>query len=71
VVARYLARVSGPLHDRIDIHLHVPAVPWKELTWEREEEPSAAIRARVAAARSRQRGRFRETGRPGSTPTPT
>ena len=37
----------------------MPAVPWKELTWERAEEPSAAIRARVVAARGRQLARFK------------
>jgi magnesium chelatase family protein len=60
VVDRYRARVSGPLLDRIDIHLHVPAVAWRDLTSDQLAEPSAAIRARVEAARQVQRERFRD-----------
>jgi magnesium chelatase family protein len=63
-VERYRSRVSGPLLDRIDIHLNVPAVPYGELTGDGPgAEPSAAIRARVERARERQRARFR--GEPG------
>ena len=62
-VERYLARVSGPLLDRIDIHLSVPAVPYRELTGERPEESSDAIRQRVEQARTIQQARFRQ--RPG------
>jgi magnesium chelatase family protein len=62
-IERYLSRVSGPLLDRIDIHLHVPAVAYRELAGLQQEEPSAAIRDRVEAARQRQRERFRD--RPG------
>ncbi|MBW3630382.1 MAG: YifB family Mg chelatase-like AAA ATPase [Gemmatimonadetes bacterium] len=58
LVQRYLARVSGPLLDRIDLHVEVPAVRYRELTDQRTGEPSEAIRARVAAARDRQRARF-------------
>lgn len=58
VVERYLARISGPLLDRIDIHLRVPAVPYADLSTEAMAEPSALIRARVEAARGRQRKRF-------------
>ncbi len=61
-VQRYVGRVSGPLLDRIDIHVDVPAVRFKELS-ERggapEGESSADVRARVVAARARQRERFR------------
>jgi magnesium chelatase family protein len=57
-VERYLARVSGPLLDRIDIHLEVPAVPYRDLTAERSGESSATIRARVNQARVRQQERF-------------
>ncbi len=57
-VERYLARISGPLMDRIDIHIEVPAVPYKELSCERSGESSAAIRLRVNAARRRQLERF-------------
>ena len=59
-VERYLARVSGPLLDRIDIHLAVPAVAYKDLAATHPEESSAAIRARVEAARQRQRARFHQ-----------
>lgn len=62
-VERYLSRVSGPLLDRIDIHLQVPAVAYRDLAGEHADEPSAAIRARVEAAREIQRARFRD--RPG------
>ncbi len=62
-VERYFARLSGPLLDRIDIHLRVPAVGHGELSSDRPEETSAAVRARVEAARERQRSRF--AGRPG------
>jgi magnesium chelatase family protein len=59
-VDRYLARVSGPLLDRIDIHLAVPAVAYKDLAGDHQDESSATIRARVEAARVRQRERFRD-----------
>jgi magnesium chelatase family protein len=58
VVQRYLARVSGPLLDRIDIHLEVPAVKYKALTGESGGEPSEAMRERVDRARTVQRERF-------------
>src|SRR5437867_3079906 len=57
-VQRYLARVSGPLLDRIDIHLEVPAVKYKALTVEGGGEPSEAMRERVDRARAVQRERF-------------
>jgi magnesium chelatase family protein len=63
MIDRYLGRVSGPLLDRIDIHLAVPAVAWRDLAGAGDEEPSAAIRARVERARVAQRERF--AGRPG------
>jgi len=63
VVQRYLARVSGPLLDRIDIHLEVPAVKYKALTGETGGEPSEAMRERVDRARVLQRERF--ANRPG------
>jgi magnesium chelatase family protein len=53
-VARYRRRISGPLLDRIDIHIEVPAVPPEEIAGRPEGEPSATIRARVSAARERQ-----------------
>lgn len=58
LVDRYHARISGPLLDRIDIHLRVPAVPYAELGRDTPGEPSASIRGRVEAARERQRKRF-------------
>jgi magnesium chelatase family protein len=58
-VRRYRARLSGPLLDRLDIHLDVPPVPVRELGGESRQEPSAAIRARVLAARARQTARYR------------
>jgi magnesium chelatase family protein len=57
-VHRYLARLSGPLLDRIDIHIEVPAVPYRELSCERSGEPSAVVRDRVNRARQRQLDRF-------------
>ncbi len=60
---RYLARISGPLLDRIDIHLAVPAVSYGELAGGAPGESSGVVRARVEAARARQRARFR--GLPG------
>jgi len=59
IIERYLARISGPLLDRIDIHLQVPALPYRDLAGESTAEPSAVIRARVDAARARQHERFR------------
>jgi magnesium chelatase family protein len=58
VVRRYQQRLSGPLLDRIDIHVDVPRVDYDKLTDDRRGEPSAAIRKRVEAARERQRARF-------------
>jgi magnesium chelatase family protein len=61
IVSRYQKRISGPLLDRIDIHVEVPRVEFEKLADTRRGEPSAAIRARVEAARERQRQRFRGT----------
>lgn len=57
-ISRYQSRISGPLLDRIDIHVEVPAVRYRELADERRGEPSASVRSRVEAARARQRDRF-------------
>jgi magnesium chelatase family protein len=54
---RYLAKISGPLLDRIDLHIEVPAVPYKELRGKSDGQTSAQIRERVEQARSVQRGR--------------
>src|SRR5438876_8897378 len=57
-VERYLARVSGPLLDRIDLHLEVPAVKYRALADQGGGEPSEAVRERVDRARAVQRERF-------------
>ncbi len=63
-IQRYVGRVSGPLLDRIDIHIDVPAVRFKELRGDAapEGEGSAEIRGRVICARERQRERFQHEG---------
>ncbi|MGI8820666.1 MAG: YifB family Mg chelatase-like AAA ATPase [Chthoniobacterales bacterium] len=58
-VQRYRQRISGPLLDRIDLHIEVPAVEYKDISSTRTAEGSAAIRERVVAARERQRARFK------------
>jgi len=60
-VARYAKRISGPLLDRIDIHVDVPRVNYEKLTSERLGEPSARVRERVAAAREQQTYRLQGT----------
>jgi len=59
-VHRYRGRVSGPLLDRIDLHVDVPALQHRHLLAVGSAEPSAAIAARVRAARELQRRRFRD-----------
>jgi magnesium chelatase family protein len=66
-VSDYQARVSGPLLDRIDIRLDIPAVSAADLIAPAPAEPSAAVAARVAAARDIQAARFRELGIGGVT----
>jgi magnesium chelatase family protein len=58
MINRYRSRVSGPLMDRIDIHIDVPAVPYKELSKEYASEKSESIRNRVTDAREMQLKRF-------------
>jgi magnesium chelatase family protein len=58
MIQRYVSKVSGPLLDRIDIHIEVPAVQYKELRGGASAEGSAEIRTRVLAARERQHTRF-------------
>ncbi len=60
-IARYRRRISGPLLDRIDIHLEVPRVEYDKLADHRRGEPSARVQARVEAARQRQRARLQGT----------
>lgn len=57
-IQNYLGRISGPLLDRIDLHIEVPAVKFREITSEQTGETSAQIRERVIAARRRQQERF-------------
>ncbi len=59
-IERYLAKLSGPLLDRIDIHIEVPAVPFRELSNNRPGTDSEAIREKVTLARAVQRKRFRD-----------
>ncbi len=56
--ARYYAKISGPLLDRIDIQVEVPEVPFRDIVSKRPAESSAAIRGRVTLARERQTARF-------------
>jgi magnesium chelatase family protein len=58
-IQNYLGRISGPLLDRIDLHVEVPAVKFREISGDRTGETSAEIRARVVAARQRQQARFK------------
>src|SRR5512136_3197324 len=58
-IQSYLGRISGPLLDRIDLHIEVPPVKFREITSERTGETSAQIRERVVAARQRQHERFK------------
>ena len=58
-IDRYLSRISGPLIDRIDIHIEVPGVPFAELRSRRDGTPSSVMREQVLASRERQRLRFR------------
>ena len=61
-ILRYRGRLSGPLLDRLDLHVDVPPVPVRELGGARQHESSAAIRERVTAARTRQSMRYMEDG---------
>src|SRR6201994_974694 len=62
MIQRYVSKVSGPLLDRIDIHIEVPAVQYKELRGGAAAEGSEQIRERVLAARERQHARFGQVG---------
>jgi magnesium chelatase family protein len=62
VVSRYQKRLSGPLLDRIDIHVEVPRVDFDKLSDSRRGEPSQAIRQRIEGARGRQSQRFAANG---------
>ncbi len=58
MIQKYMSKISGPLLDRIDIHVEVPAVKYKELSSQAKGETSAEIRKRVVAARKIQQLRF-------------
>jgi magnesium chelatase family protein len=62
-IQNYLGRISGPLLDRIDLHIEVPTVKFQDITSERSGESSAQIRGRVMAARRRQQLRFKDKPR--------
>jgi magnesium chelatase family protein len=62
-VQRYRQRISGPLLDRIDLHIEVPAVEYRDVSSDRPEENSKAIRERIFRARRRQHERFSGDGR--------
>ena len=61
-VHKYLAKVSGPMLDRIDLHVEVPPVDYNDLNGDKGEETSSEIKARVNKARSIQSERYKGTG---------
>jgi magnesium chelatase family protein len=58
-IASYMGKISGPLLDRIDIHIELPSIKYKELTDTKEPESSVDIKTRVEKARAIQRERFK------------
>jgi magnesium chelatase family protein len=64
-VTKYQKRISGPLLDRIDIHIEVPRVDYEKLSGDRVGESSQSIRARVQSARDIQQKRFSNNGSSG------
>ena len=66
-MTRYVSKVSGPLLDRIDIHIEVPPVEFSDLTSEVPEESSAEIKERVNKARLIQQERYKDTGIKGNS----
>jgi len=61
-IENYISKISGPLLDRIDIHIELPRVKYKELAETKEAEPSAVIKSRVEKVRLLQRERFKLAG---------
>ena len=61
-IERYLSKISGPLLDRIDIHMEVPAIRYKDLSSQENPEPSSEIKKRVKKARDIQLKRFKGEG---------
>ena len=70
-VERYMGRVSGPLIDRIDIHVEVPPVPWRQLRGGADGLSSSDMRGQVMTARIAQRRRFDDNWTPGSDSAPS
>ncbi len=58
-IQKYMAKISGPLLDRIDLHIEVPAIHFEELAAKQDGEPSRVIRKRVQTARDHQIQRFK------------
>lgn len=63
-----MGKISGPLLDRIDIHIELPSIKYKELADTKEAEPSSTIKTRVEKARAIQRERFKKGSKKGSDP---
>lgn len=61
-IQKYRRKLSGPLLDRIDLHVHVPRVKYEKLSSEAVAEPSAVVRERITEARRIQKNRFRTLG---------
>ena len=61
-VSKYLAKISGPLLDRLDIHVEVPPVDFNELSGKQKSESSSAIKARVDKTRKLQQLRYAGSG---------
>ncbi len=61
-IRQYQAKISGPLLDRIDLHIEVPSIKYRALTGKEEGELSAVVKKRVDGARERQKQRFGNTG---------
>ena len=59
LVQRYISKISGPLLDRIDLHVEVPPVPFEEMSRKQRSEKSSSIRDRIISARDRQQQRLR------------
>lgn len=59
-IQRYMNKISGPLLDRMDLHIEVPVVPFNQLSQMKDGEPSEVIRGRVIAARKRQEERYKD-----------
>jgi magnesium chelatase family protein len=69
-VTRYQKRISGPLLDRIDIHVEVPRVDYDKLSDDRFGEPSSSVQERVESAREFQRQRFHQAENPQGAQNP-